>query len=163
MATAPVLLNYDTLIGTLTLGASLNQDDGAAVLKGESGIDVTFLAGDELIDTTMPGLVVADVDSFRHYAEPHIRRVLTELKASVVFEGHLAGDEVFAFLSPLRFGDPAYYLATANKSRELTLLTDLRDEIFLTGALSLLITVLLALALGRRLTQPILNLVGGMN
>ncbi|MDA0334326.1 MAG: hypothetical protein O2782_04090, partial [bacterium] len=41
VASVPVLLNYDTLIGTLTLGASLTQDDGASGLMGESEIDIT--------------------------------------------------------------------------------------------------------------------------
>ena len=54
-------------------------------------------------------------------------------------------------------------MATARKSSELRLLTTLRSNIYLTGVLSLLITIVLAFGLGRRLTQLILNLVGGMN
>ena len=163
VASVEVLLNNETLIGTLTLGASLVQDDGARGLMGESETDITFLAGKELVDTTVPGLTVADITSFRDEAAPLINAVVDNLQPSGVFESTFAGEEVFAFLSPLGFGEPAYYVATARKSSELRLLTELRSNIYLTGVLSLLITIVLAFGLGRRLTQPILNLVGGMN
>jgi hypothetical protein len=42
VATVDVLTNYETLIGTLTLGFRL---DPAGELKGQSQIDITFLAG----------------------------------------------------------------------------------------------------------------------
>ena len=163
VATVPVLINYETLIGTLTLGASLSRADVASELKGESEIDITFLAGQELLVTTAEGLTVTHIDSFRAEAAPLVAGVIADLQTSDVFEGSFAGREVFAFLSPLGFGVPAYYVATAIKSRELGLITQMRDSIFVTGALSLVITVVLALGLGRRLTQPILDLVGGMN
>jgi class 3 adenylate cyclase len=163
VATVPVLLNYETLIGTLTLGANLVQDDGASGLKGASEIDITFLAGSELVDTTVQGLEASEIAAFRQETAALIDAVVTDLQPSTAFEGTFAGEEVFAFLSPLGFGELAYYVATARKSSELRLLTELRDSIYLTGLLSLLITVVLALGLGRKLTQPILNLVGGMN
>lgn len=162
VASVPVWLNDDTIIGTLTLGASLSKT-GARDLKGESQIDVTFLADGRLVDTTVEGLTPADLDAFQQAAPARVGQVVPDLKTSDVFEERFAGEEVFAFLSPLGFGEPAYYVATARKSRELQLLAELRDNIFLAGGLSLLITVFLALVLGRQLTQPILRLVGGMN
>lgn len=160
VATVPVLLNYDTLLGTLTLGYLLDQ---ASLLKGDSDIDITFMADGELIDTSNPDLGVVEVARFQATVADRLKPVIEDLAPSSVFESTFAGEEVFAFLSPLGFGEPAWYVATVSKSHELSLLTELRDDIFVAGALSLLITVVLALVLGRRLTQPILNLVGGMN
>ena len=101
VASVEVLLNNETLIGTLTLGASLIQDDGASGLMGESEIDITFLADKELVDTTVPGLTAGDISSFRDEAATLIDTVVTALKPSDVFESIFAGQEVFAFLSPL--------------------------------------------------------------
>lgn len=160
VATVPVILNYDTLIGTLTLGANLRGEP--AQLKGESDIDVTFVADGDLVDTTIDSLTSGDLAGVLQQASSWTQYVADELQPSEVFEAQMMEGEVFAFLSPLGFGDVAYYVATANKSAELSLLTELRDNIFLTGALSLAITVVLALVLGQRLSQPILDLVGGM-
>lgn len=160
VATVEVLTNYETLIGTLTLGFRLEP---AVQLKGKSQIDITFLADGQLIDTTIEGLDQTDLARFLELAMYQVADVVDKLEPSEVFEGSFAGEEVFAFISPLGFGEPAYYVATARKSLELGLLNELRDNIFFTGALSLVITTVLAFGLGRRLTQPILDLVSGMN
>ena len=162
VASVPVWLNDDTIIGTLTLGASLSAT-GASDLKGESSIDITFLAAGKVVGTTVADLAADDLQAFHEAAMYQVEDVRTRRQTSEVLEGTFAGAEVFAFLSPLGNGEDAYYLATAPKALELSILTQLRDSIILTGALSLLITVLLALILGRRMSQPILRLVGGMN
>jgi class 3 adenylate cyclase len=161
VATVPVLVNYSTLIGTLTLGVDLRGEP--AQLKGETSIDIAFFVGEELVDATAERLDEAAAGQIRDMAAGRIRQVLDSGDPSDVFEATIAGEETFAFVSPLGVGEPAYYVATADRASELALLTMLRDNIILAGVLSLVITVGLALVLGSRLSQPILRLVGGMN
>ncbi|MBT6627835.1 MAG: adenylate/guanylate cyclase domain-containing protein [Gemmatimonadetes bacterium] len=162
VASVAIWTNDDTIIATLTLGVRFDQRQALA-LKGGGDVDVTLKVRDQLIATTIEGLRVTDVLKFQKSAMYEIRDVITDLETSDVFEGVFVGEEVFAFLSPLGFGEPAYYLATTLKSRELAILNELRGSIFATAGLSLLVTLLLAQVLGRRLTQPLQRLVEGMD
>ena len=76
----------------------------------------------------MEGLQAADLEAFTRQAMYPVRDVVRDLKTSDVFEGVFAGEEVFAFVSPLGFGEPALYLATALKSTELGILHELRAK-----------------------------------
>lgn len=162
VATVPIWTNDDTIIGTLTLGIRFNERQALA-LKGNSDVDITLKVRQELVATTIEGLGMADVLRFQQSAMYEVEDVIKDLTTSEVFEGTYAGDEVFAFLSPLGFGEPAYYVATAVKSRELAILHMLQENIFVTAAISLLVTLLLAQVLGRRLTKPLQHLVAGMD
>jgi adenylate cyclase len=92
-----------------------------------------------------------------------IGEVLAQLISSEPFETELGGQQVFAFISPLGIGEPAFFVASVPKEYELNILYLLQRNIYLTAAISLAITVLLALVLGRTLSRPILRLVEGMN
>ncbi|MBT3345001.1 MAG: HAMP domain-containing protein [Gemmatimonadetes bacterium] len=162
VATVSIWTNDDTIIGTLTLGLRFDKRQAVA-LKGNSDIDITLKVGNELVATTVEDLHMTDVLKFQESAMYEVDDVITKLATSDVFEGLYVDEEVFAFLSPLGIGEPAYLLATAVKSRELAILDAIRGNIFLTAGVSLLVTLLLAQVLGRRLTQPLQHLVAGMD
>ena len=162
IATVPVWLNDEEIIGTITLGSLLTQVE-AREMKGESQIDITFISGDDLIGSTVDELSEQDLADLRTNTMYQVQEVMSTAQASDLFEGNFAGHDVFAFISPLGTGDPAYYVATARKSTELAILHDIQGNIYVTAGLSLVITILLALVLGRTLTRPVLRLVQGMN
>ena len=162
IATVPIWLNDDTIIGTVTLGAQITRVE-ALDLKGDSETDITFLNGGNLIASTVESLTDADLDSLRQNTMYEVEEVMGSLAASDVFEGTFVDNEVFAFISPLGVGEPAYYVATARKSFELKILREIQGKIYVTAGLSLGVTIFLALVLGRTLTRPVLRLVAGMN
>ena len=162
IATVPVWLNDDTIIGTVTLGSRVTRVE-AMDLKGDSETDITFLNGGNLIASTVESLTDADLSSLRQNTMYEVEEVMKTSQASDVFEGTFVGNEVFAFISPLGVGEPAFYVATARKSDELKILREIQGNIYLTAGLSLGVTIILALALGRTLTRPVLRLVEGMN
>ncbi len=153
VATVSIWTNDDTIIGTLTLGVRFDERQAIA-LKGNSDVDITLKVGNELVATTIQDLHMTDVLRFQETAMYEVDDVISKFATSDVFEGEFAGEEVFAFLSPLGVGEPAYYVATAIKSRELAILAAIRDSIFVTAGVSLVVMLLLAQVLGRRLTQP---------
>jgi class 3 adenylate cyclase len=162
IATVPVWLNDEEIIGTITLGSLLTQVE-AREMKGESQIDITFISGDDLIGSTVEELSEQDLADLRTNTMYQVQEVMATAQASDLFEGDFDGHDVFAFISPLGTGEPAYYVATARKSTELAILHDIQGNIYVTAGLSLVITILLALILGRTLTRPVLRLVQGMN
>jgi len=154
------------LIGTISLGAQITRHE-AEDLKGESNIDITFFLGDSIIGSTLgeaetatgSGSLLAFIGTHR----PVVDAVLGSLEASPAFSSALNDEAVYAFISPLGFGAPAYYLATVNQEKELQIIDELTRNIFLTAIISVIITILLALILGRTFSKPILNLVAAMN
>ena len=91
-----------------------------------------------------------------------ISNALESRAASAAFTMQLNEEEVFAFMSPLGIGEPAFYLATVPKSTELKILSVLQQNTILIAVISFLITILFAFILGKTLTRPILKLVTGM-
>jgi class 3 adenylate cyclase len=136
IATVPLWLGDGSIIGTITLGAKI----------------------DALEDEQQRHIL-----EFRRQYQDQIDKILQEMDASQPFEGVLGAEEVFAFISPLGSGEPAYYIATVDKARELEILTTLQDRISLIAGISVVITILLAIILGRTLSRPILRLVEGMD
>ena len=162
IATVPVWLNDEEIIGTITLGSLLTEVE-AAEMKGESQIDITLISRGDLIGSTDVELSDEDLSDLKQNTMYQVEDVMETAEASDLFEGNIAGHDVYAFISPLGTGEPAYYVATARKSTELAILHEIQQNIYMTAGLSLLITILLALLLGRTLTRPVLRLVDGMN
>ena len=161
VATVPIYL-ADTIIGTITAG-SMMADYEAQQLKGSASIDLSFVNGRRLIGSSIDTLTQDDIEDFMGKHPAGVSAVLSELTSSDPFETELAGRPVFAFISPLGIGEAAFFVASVPKDYELNVLHLLQRNICLTAAISLAITVLLALVLGRTLSRPILRLVEGMN
>ncbi len=139
----------------------------AKALKGDSNIDITMYLGEGVLASTFSdSLSNSEIDSliwFQAKHQPIIDTVLSAMNPSSAFTSKLNSDEVFAFISPLGEGVSAFYLATVKKATELLILDALRKNIFITAGISIAITILLALLLGRTFSNPILRLVKGMN
>ena len=162
IATVPLWLGDGSIIGTITLGAKIDAAD-AHQLKGDTRIDISLFSGAALVGSTLEDEQQRHILEFRRQYQDQIDKILQEMDASQPFEGVLGAEEVFAFISPLGSGEPAYYIATVDKARELEILTTLQDRISLIAGISVVITILLAIILGRTLSRPILRLVEGMD
>lgn len=156
----------NSIIGTITLGTQITEHE-ANELKGESNIDITMFINDRLIGTTLTDSLTTDyayaLNNFTSDHRPVTEAVLSSLMSSDVFSTKLKSEEVYAFISPLGEGEPAFYLATVPKAVELEILKTLQKNIFLTAVISLVITILLALLLGKAFSKPVLQLAKGMN
>ena len=161
VATVPIYL-ADTIIGTITAG-SMMADYEAQQLKGSAAIDLSFVNDRRLIGSSIDTLTQSDIEDFMEKHREGVGAVLSELTSSDPLETELGGRRVFAFISPLGIGEAAFFVASVPTDYELNVLHLLQRNIYLTAAISLAITVLLALVLGRTLSRPILRLVEGMN
>lgn len=155
-----------SIIGTISLGSQITQFE-ARDLKGSSSIDISLFLNDQLIGTSLgDSLSFADQSNFETFIQRHKEAVDTVIQAgaaSDAFSAQLGAEPVFAFVSPLGVGENAYYLATVPKSVVLGLVETLRRNIFLIAGISLITTMILALVLGRKVSQPVLRLAEGMN
>ena len=166
VATVPLYYNDFKITGTLSLGTRITYYE-ALDLKSESNIDITMYHGNQLIATTLTDSVTPayrdSLTGFAHNLSGKSLAVLKSLNPSTVFTTQLMSEDVYAYISPLGVGEPAYYIATVPKSIELRVLKTIQNNIILTGLISLLITMILAFLLGRTFSRPILRLVKGMN
>lgn len=161
IACAPIVLNEINIIGSLTLGQRLT-DAEAQAFKGASLTDITFLKGTMPIATTLDSTASTALQTLKHLIAERIQLV-EESKSNEPFEMKLGSVDVFAFLAPLGKGEPAYYLATVPKSQELKILETIRGSLLLVAGVSLLFTLILAVALGRFFSRPVLALAGAMS
>ncbi len=166
VATVPLYYNELKMIGSISLGTKITNHEAMA-LKGESNIDFTMYLGKILIASTLMDSVTKEhSDSLQFFArnlDKKSQSVLTELTPSGAFSSNLMNEEIYAYISPLGEGEPAYYIATVLKSLELRILRTIQNNILLTAIISILATIILAFLLGRTFSQPILRLVKGMN
>ena len=162
VATVPLWLSDTSIIGSITLGATIDAEE-ARQLKGGTHIDISLFSGDLLVGSTLESERREHLGAFRKEYRGEIDKVLGRMEAGAPFEGVLGGAAVFAFISPLGEGEQAYYIAIVDKSRELEILAVLQDRIWLIAGLSVAVTILLAVILGRTLSRPILRLVEGMD
>ncbi|MDX2128951.1 MAG: adenylate/guanylate cyclase domain-containing protein [Chloroherpetonaceae bacterium] len=162
IVTVPIFTaNDNRLLGTTTLGIKLTQFE-AKQLKGNSNIDITFFLGNVLVASTIDSLKKEDARNFYSSFEKEVQVNMSQLKASDVFESSLFNEIQYTFISPLGRGAPGYYVATVKKSQELQILTTLRETILYVAGISLLLTIVFAVLMGRLLSKPIVTLSGAM-
>jgi class 3 adenylate cyclase len=166
VATVPLYYGDYRIIGSISLGTLLTRVE-ALDLKGESNIDISMFLNDYVIASTLSDTLnstfIDSLESFNQFHRGLKDSVLANLEPSDAISTRLMADDVYAFISPLGEGEPAYYVATVQKSTELRILEAVQDNILITAAISLGITIVLAFFLGRTFSQPILRLVRGMN
>lgn len=163
VASVPIWKGGDTVIGALVLGTRITELE-AADLKGESQTDITFVADDQLIASTIENLEPSEMARLQQKWMSEVNEVVPSEETGAS-EADFAGQPVFYFFSRLGSvtGDAGYLLATVPRASELVILTTLQNNIYLTAAASLVITIAMALVLGRTMSRPIMHLVEGMN
>ena len=92
-----------------------------------------------------------------------INEVVDRVEASEPFRASLGSERVVAYISPIGRGADAYYLAMMSEHELMSLLNNITRKILWVGLASFLLTALLASIVGSRITQPVMELVQGMN
>lgn len=166
VASVPLYYGDYRIIGSISLGTLITRVE-ALDLKGDSNIDISMFLGDMLIATTMTDTLTSlysdSLYSFNIRHQELKDSVLTNLQPSNVISTRLMADEVYAFISPIGEGELAHYVASVPKAIELRILEAVQENVLIIAGISLAITIILALFLGRTFSQPILRLVKGMN
>ncbi len=150
------------VIGTITLGLEISDQTTKELVRADSNISIVFFHDRKPVASNLENVSPIDLNNFVDTCQDKIEVMLAERKPTEPFITDFRGQKVFAFLSPAGVGEPAYYLAIIPLSTELQILDTLRRNIALTAAVSLLITVLLAIFLGNTFSQPVLRLAEGM-
>jgi class 3 adenylate cyclase len=165
VATVPLYYS-DRMIGTISLGTMITRYE-AEQLKGESKVDISLFYRDWVLGTTLSdSLDITQrlvLQEFVKEKQPLVDAVVNSLESSPAFTMWFNNQETYAFLSPLGKGEPAFYLATVPKAAELQILDVVQANILRTAGIGLLVTIILALLLGRTFSRPILKLVESMN
>ncbi len=161
VVTVPIYIG-DEIYGTLTLGMQITQVE-AVELKANSQFDIHFVCDKKLVASTNEFLTQEYFDDFLEENGTLADSVLKYLIPTNPYETNLAMEEVFAFISPLGMGVPAFYLATIPKPVALKVLDVIKKNILIVAGIGFLLTLILAFSLGRTFSKPILNLVSGMN
>jgi len=151
-----------SLIGTLTLGSRFTPVE-ARQLKGESGIDISIFNNQVLVGSSFTQETDTGLDRLITKNKSVIDTALSFTLPTPAFIDSLNGQPHYIFISPLGRGERAFYIASIPTAVELSILTSLRNNILLTAAGFLLLTILLAYLLGRNFSKPILALADGMN
>jgi len=166
VASVPLYYGDYRIIGSISLGTLVTRVE-ALDLKGDSNIDISMFLGDALIATTLAdSLTSLFSDSLYSFNMRHHEltdSVVAKLQPSNVISTKLMAEEVYAFISPIGEGESAHYVATVPKAIELRILEAVQENVLIIAGISLAITIILALFLGRTFSQPILRLVKGMN
>jgi class 3 adenylate cyclase len=166
VASIPLYYNDVRIIGSISLGTRVTNIEASA-LKGESNMNISmFLSGNLIATSFSDSLAIEDqhsLNAFAHLNKSTCDSVLTNLNPSSAFSTNLFNEEIYAFISPIGIGEPAYFIATVPKAVELRILRALQNNIILIALISVIITIFLAFFFGRSFSRPILRLVNGMN
>jgi len=152
----------ESIIGTITLG-TLFGDYEARQLKGESKIDINFFYNDQLVGSSFDNPIRSGIQRLVQKNIAVIDSVMEYSIATPAFVDSLKGIEQFVFISPLGSGARAYYIATIPTSIELSILKSIQNNILITAAVFLFVTLLFAFFLGKNFSRPILKLAKGMD
>ncbi len=162
VSVVPVYLG-DNVIGTITQGVQIDQQEVDYFKEGEAAIDISVVLDEKLVASTIEGLTQEALTSFCAGHRDSLDAVLAQMRASTPFRAPLADVPVFAYVSPLGEGERAFFIATVPEAYEFAIIDTLEDIIHRAAVAALLLTLALAFVLGRRLSRPILRLVEGMN
>jgi class 3 adenylate cyclase len=162
ISVVPVYLG-DSVIGTITQGVQIDQQEVDRFQESDAAIDVTVVLDDRLVATTVSPLSQVDLDVFCAGHRDSLDNVLAEMRPGMPFRAPLAGVPVFAYVSPLGEGERAFFVATVPEAYEFAILNTLDQVTRWAAVAALVVTLLLAYLLGNRLSRPILRLVEGMN
>lgn len=142
------------VIGTLTLGARFTEVE-AANLRQDSSMQVTLYLDRDPVASTYPDTMSAPHDGLWADFSDRIETAVRDRHSTDPFRIDVNGRDHFAFLGPLGRGEAAFYVASVPVSVELAMLYTLRENIFLIAIIAALVTIPLAIVLGRIVSGPI--------
>lgn len=161
IVTVPIYQN-NQIIGAITLGSKYTSVE-ARDLKQNTSLDVILFYANRPFASSNDSLHTEVYRQFAEQRQSLIDSVLTNYQVSDPFRVQFAGIRHFAFLSPLGKGEPAFYLASVPVSTKLQILDTIQTNIFYIAVISILVTIPLAIFLGRIFSKPIHRLTDAMS
>ncbi|HTY36360.1 MAG TPA: adenylate/guanylate cyclase domain-containing protein [Bacteroidota bacterium] len=153
--TVPIFQQY--LVGTLTLGRRLTQDE-AALLKQDTQSDITFLHGSRLVASTHSE--IGQVDLLRAYLvnRPTLEAEMAGGK-SIQQEVKLNGEQFICAFSKASAGSDVIYVMAVSVDQAIAAVRKIESVVILVGLVALMIGIIGAFLLADGITAPLRRLV----
>jgi class 3 adenylate cyclase len=163
IVSVPIVLGnvgQETIIGVCILGKKILQEDLAS-MTSSTGLDI-IIADSTGILSASRATEQNEIKSIQSTYYDTIQTSLRNRTVSSALSARLYGQENLIAVSPVGDGAQAYYVFVADKDTELALLRELQKAIIGISGLALLIAIIIAYFIGRRVTRPIIELTHAM-
>ncbi len=160
-ATAAIYTPTSQIMGSITVGSEFRTFDAKA-LREDFPVDVTFFYDNQLIATSIDNPDTTEFIQIANQLASTIDSVTQNTSITEPFQLVINGEENLAFISPLGTGERAYYLASTPIAKEFESLADMRRNIFIIAAISIIAIMVIAYSLGSFVSTPINNLTHAM-
>ncbi|RPI02792.1 MAG: HAMP domain-containing protein [Ignavibacteriae bacterium] len=155
--TVPIFQKF--LIGTLTLGKRITQEEARA-LKSDTHSDITFLLNNRIVASTHSDL--AQIDLLRSYvAKPPELNRRNEKGKSIQREVVLDGENFLCAFARASNSSEAIYVMAISVDQALAGFQRIEKIILIIGGISLILSIVGAFFLAEGITSPLRKLVVG--
>jgi len=155
--TVPIFQDY--LIGTLTLGNMITQDE-AQSLKHDTKSDISFILGNRVETSTLSD--IAQLDVLKSYLM-NKRAIDSLLSRGKTFEQDvvLNGENFLCAYSQASKGNDAIYVMSVSVDQALAIFRTLENVIIVVGILALIVAIMGAFLIAQGIASPVKKLVSG--
>ncbi|MDP2885320.1 MAG: adenylate/guanylate cyclase domain-containing protein [Ignavibacteria bacterium] len=155
--TVPIYQQY--LIGTLTLGKRITQEE-AALLKEDTQSDISFLLGNRVVASTHSD--IGQVDLLRSYLvkREELDAAMGEGK-TIQQEIKLNGERFLCAFSRASMESDVVYVMAVSVDQALAAFRKIENVIVLVGLIALVLAIVGAFFLAKEITAPLRTLVVG--
>ena len=155
--TVPIYQQY--LIGTLTLGKRITQEE-AALLKEDTQSDISFLLGNRVVASTHSD--IGQVDLLRSYLvkREELDAAMGEGK-TIQQEIKLNGERFLCAFSRASMESDVVYVMAVSVDQALAAFRKIENVIVLVGLIALVLAIVGAFFLAKEITAPLRKLVAG--
>jgi class 3 adenylate cyclase len=150
----------ESIVGVCILGKKILQEDLASMAVS-TGLDIV-IADSTGVLTASRATDGQDIQKIQTQYAYAIHTALQTQNVSSALTATLYRQENLIAFSPVGEGEQAYYVFVASKDKELALLRELQTVIVFVGGVALLIAIIVAYFIGRRVTRPIIALTHAM-
>jgi class 3 adenylate cyclase len=161
VASVPIYLGFNEIVGTLTLGSLLRHYEARELAEGTS-FQIAFISGEELIGASHDDM---HIDHYEETLENHghlFDSLTSSLQISSPIKTKIEDDLHLAFISPLGMGDESVYVASVLLEQEFETIDFIRNNILIITMASVLLMIPVAIFLGNKFTKPITLLSSSM-
>lgn len=153
----------DFVIGTITLGTVFTNQN-AEQLRENTPLEVVMFVDDRAIAYSDDRMMLSDYSTLTEELKTEVDIIfgMDSVQVTDPFRTTISDDEVLAFISPLGFGERAYYVAYVPLSIQLAFLSDIQRDIFVIAILSILVLIPVSYLVARAFSGPIKSLTNAM-
>ncbi len=163
IVSVPIVLGVvgqESIVGVCILGKKILQEDLAS-MASSTGLDIVIADSNDVLVASR-ATESRDIKKIQEEYAATIQTALQTRNVSSALTARLYSQENLIAFSPVGKGAEAYYVFVASKDKELALLRELQKVIVFVGGAALLIAIIVAYFIGRRVTRPIIALTHAM-